>query len=129
MLAVCCLEEKHLPSSSVATLSSLCLTSLRPSESDSSPCVSSSEEISSPEEKLALIWAKSIFLAILSKVDKKREMCLVYFMINNIIVSSILQQDKNVYKQKAIVSPVRDAAMPVSLATSVEFREPLDQPK
>lgn len=97
MLAVCGFEEKHLPSSSVAALSSLCTTSLRPSESESSPCVSSSEDISSPEEKLALIWAKSIFLAILSKVDKKREMRLVYFMINNIIFSSILQQ-----KQKGV---------------------------
>lgn len=96
MLAVCGFEEKHLPSSSVVLLSSFCLTSLRASESDSSPCVSSSEEISSAEEKLALIWAKSIFLAILSKIDKKREMCLVYFMINHIILSSILQQNKKV---------------------------------
>lgn len=105
-LAARSFEEKHLPSSSVAPRSSLCLTSLRPSESDSSSCVSSSVEISSPEEKLALIWAKSNFLAILSKVDKKGEnVPEVYFMINNIIFSSILQRNikLKVSQQKVFV--------------------------
>lgn len=57
----------HSPLSSCPHSSLDCLNSLSGSEDDSSSRVSSSDDNSSSDEMLALIWAKSIFLAILLK--------------------------------------------------------------